>query len=468
MITPHDAARARLSPMSWIALAVALLIGVGSLQWLMAPGLMSYDSNLFYEQAITGVKHSTWPPMYTYLIMAVRAFGGTYGALFLIQAAMVFGFGGYLALKLSGPGDVRRLAALAIFMAAFVAVPPLYGTVMVLWNVVAAASFLLAAMTFQWSAIESGRPIWALFAVAAFAVCFALRYNSIFLILPALLVLVAFPTGVKSTARDRFWVAGGAVIAIGLAFGSFSHRLPDFHRLPPNAGVRHPFQTFDLIGISACSGESFLTPEMTAGHTITIDDIRGRYDPRHVNFTFLPKEGFEPFNKPFNAAEVNTYWWRALKAHPGCYLIHRIRAFGEQMGMNRTGIFYPTHGSMHPNRFGIALERPALADATVQFIARNSQPMWRRPFWLYLGSVVALAYLLIRRDVRFFPLSVMSLGAFAYAGSHLFVMAAGDARYIFPSSIVCVLVIAVTLAGRRTETFAWKRPNSVRSPPEAI
>jgi hypothetical protein len=436
-----------LGRVEWLALAVLTAAATAALHVVFAPGLMSYDSLVFYEQAVGEIRESTWPPMYAYLIRLVRAFGGGYGALFLLQAAAVLACGGWLAMRLSGGGPARRLLALDLYFLAFVAVPPLLGSMIVLWNVVAVAAALLAGLALQWAAATTGRLAFAIAAAAAYAVCFALRYNAVFLLALPVLALILWPTGPGAGGRARAASLLAVAAFFAAAFASFSHRLPDLQRLPANAGVR-TIQTFDLIGVSACAGTSYLTPEMTARGPVTIADLRAHYDPRHLNLSLAPRPGTASLVKPRDGAQVHAAWLTAVRAEPGCYLQHRWAVFAEQMGFAGGELFYPTHGEVHPNRFGYVLQRPELALPVVRWIDRAADHPLLRPGWLYLGAVAAVALLWRRRDPRVLPLAVLTASAFAYAGSHLFITPAADARYIFPSSVLCAVVVAAAIGGR--------------------
>ncbi|MDP3660659.1 hypothetical protein [Phenylobacterium sp.] len=447
-LSAAEQAGRRLGVVEWLALALCIGASAYQLHTIFAPGFMSFDSLLFYEEAIDGVTRSTWPPAYAYLIQITRALGGDYGALFLAQTAMVFGFGGYLTMRLAAGSSVRRLLALVLFMAAFIAVPPLLGTMIVLWNAVPVAGFMLAGAVFQLAGARGQRIGWALAAILAYATCFALRYNSVFLIGPEMLLLLAFPLGARSTAKHRITVATVALVAFAIALVSFSHRLPDLKPLPFNAGVR-TIQSFDLIGVSALCGESFLTPEMTAKGPVSIAAVRRHYDPRHLNVSLADRPGVASIVKPADADQVDAAWRRAVAAHPGCYLKHRWAVFTEQMGAAPGGLFYATHGGIDPNRFGFVLDNPEQAQRAAVAISQSANDPLRRPVWLYLGAVAAVLWLALRRDVRALPLGLLTLSALAYAGSHLFIAAAADARYIFPSNVLCVVVIAAALGGRQ-------------------
>lgn len=435
-----------LAAAEWAALLLLVALTTGGLHAVAAPGFMSFDSLLFYRQALTGIERSTWPPMYTYLIQMVRAAGGDYGTLFLLQWAMIAGFGGYLALRLSEGGMGRRLLALGVFFAGFWIVPPLLGTALTLWNVVPTAGFLLAGLAFQVAA-GRGRVGWSVAAVIAYAVAFALRYNAVFLVGPLVLLLLASPAGERSGTRSRGLVLLVALLAFAAAFQSFSYRLPDLKPLPFNAGVR-TLQTFDLIGISARCGESFLTAEMTAKGPVSVADIQAHYDPRHLNISMMDKPGAAPLSKPFDAASVAEAWGRAVRAHPGCYVTHRLMVFAEQMGAMPGGVFYATHGGVDPNPYGYRLAHPERAAKVVKAITEGADQIWRRQAWLYLIAAGAVVWMAWRRDARAWPLGALVLGAWAYAGSHLAVAAAADARYIFPASVPCLLVIAIAAGGR--------------------
>lgn len=442
-----------LGPPEWLALVLAVAIATGGLHLVFAPGFMSFDSLLFYEQAVSGITRSTWPPIYSYMIQAVRAAGGDYGALFLIQNAVVFFFGGYLALALAHGSRPRRLLVLALFFLAFLAVPALLGTAITLWNVTPVAGLFLAGAALQLWGLQGRRLLAAMAAAVAYAACFALRYDSIFLVVPTLLVLLALPLGTASGTRSRLAVAVMVAVAFSAAWLSFSYRLPDFQRLPFNAGVR-TLQTFDIVGISARCGEDFLTPEMTRQGPVSMADIRAHYDPRHLNLTMAPKPGLATIAKPFDAVQVDAAWRAAVRAHPGCYLAHRWAVFGEQMGLNPKGLFYPTHSGIDANRFGFELAHPERAMPASRAIASLADSPLTRPAWLYLGALVAVTVLGVRRDPRTATLAVLTLAALAYAGCHLFVAAAADARYIYASNLVCLVVIVAALGGCRRDEMA--------------
>lgn len=434
----------RPTALEWVALLILTGAATGGIWWFVAPGLMSYDSLLFWREAVEGVTLSTWPPAYAYLIQITRALGGGYGTLFLVQDAAVFGFGGYLVLTLARGPLALRLAALGVFFLLFPIVPAMLGPALVLWNSTPMLAFALAGMCLHAVAIRRGALAPALAAPLAYALAFSMRYDTLFLVAPALLALLVWPVGARSGARERLFVGVVTAVTFAVAWVSFSHRLPDLKPLRRNAGVQI-IQVFDLIGTSAECGENLLPAQLAGG--MSPQAIRSHYDPRHLNLSMASKPGLPDFGtakpQPIDRA------WRAAVAHrPYCYLRHRLAVFTEQMGLAPGEVFYPTHvGGIDANPFGFTLAHPRRAAALIAYVDSHAARIWRRPIWLYVLAVGATAWLAWRRDPRALPLALITLGALGYAGSRLFASPAADARYIFGSDVLCAVVAAAAVSG---------------------
>jgi hypothetical protein len=442
----------RLCAAEWGSLAVATVAAGLFLRLTVWPGLMSYDSLFFWREAVDGVTLSTWPPAYAYLVKFVRALGGSYGALLLAQDLAVVWFGGYLAMTLAGAERRARLCALALWFAGFAVFPTLLGTMLVLWNMTALAALTLAGLAGQLAAWRSGRLKGALLAALAYGAGFAIRYDAVVLLAPALGVLLAWPSGRSSPWAARSRVAGVLGATFGLGLISFAYRLPDLRPLEPNAGATI-IQTFDLIGGSAVCGADYLPPRMTRGGEVTPADIRAHYDPRHLNLSAEHKDHVADFG-PGWGREIGPAWRRLVTQRPDCYLRHRWRVFREQMGLVAGPVFYATHVGIDPNPYGFQLRRPKAALAVEDFVLRGAASQLFRPWWLYVGAVVAAAGASARRSPGALALWVPTACAWTYALSRLVLSPAADARYIFPASVLCAVVIA---AGAGPLILAVKR-----------
>jgi hypothetical protein len=401
---------------------------------------MSYDSLFAYEQGREGVVTMLWPPMHAYMFRLSDRLGAGPGGVFLAQTFGLF-LGASLSLNmLIGRRLVAGLAFLA-FTASFLYAPGQLGVLICNWRDVTTASCALLALAF-WLLAVRHRAGWLLVMAIGLAGCaVALRYNAFVLVAPLLLLMIWSPFG-DGGAKGRTTALAATAASLALAWASTHWRAPDLVALPPPQTFS-AVQEFDLIGISACADKNYLTPGMTEGQAITPYQIRKHYDPRHLLLTLADKPGLPRLIETDDEGAVGRQWAKVAPKEFGCYLAHRALVFTEQMGMARAGLFYPVHSGLDANRFGLKLARPAAAKRISDYVNGHAGALWRRPFLLYIAATLAAGLALAARLPRRLTILALLAGAYAYPALLFLAAPAADARYIFPSNVLCALVVCV-------------------------
>ena len=428
----------------WLALTALSAILTGLACYPSWPGYMSYDSLLAYEQALFGVRTALWPPLHTYMFQVSRMLGAESWGLFLTQTFVLL-FGAGLTIHVLTARRALAWVLCLFFAGGLVFVPALLGTLMAQWRDVPTAGFALLGLGL-WLAAAQARSIPLLMlGVVAMSLSIGLRYNAFVLLAPAMLLMVWRPF----LNRDRAWPARAAallmvVLGLGGVWASSQWRLPDLLPLP-DAQNFVATQEFDLIGISACAGYNYLPRAVTNGKPITVAQIRRAYDPRHLLMTLEPKPGVPQMLETDAQGQIQQSWAPVILREPGCYIAHRAAVAVEQMGLAKAGVFYPTHGAIDANTFGLALQNPEASRAVTRYIGMHADETARRPAWLYvlaagLGLMAAAAV----RPLAWLMLALLA-GAFGYPALLFLAGPAADARYIFPSSILCLLIMVVSL-----------------------
>lgn len=409
--------------------------------WPAWPGMMSFDSLYAYEESLRGVETMTWPPMHAYLFWLSRTLGaGTWG-LFVLQTFLLF-FAAAVIVNLLVRSRAWALAALAAFALAFVYVPELLGGAIVQWRDVTTASFALAGFA-AWLIAARRRSRTAL-AVAALClgIAAALRYNAVLLLVLVAPLMVWRPYLAPKAPRTAQGLAAGAlVVSLGLALASTHWRLPDLKAMPAGSSFAGT-QQFDLIGVSACADRNYLPPRITAGWPITPRQIRKAYDPRHLQLAYRPVPGAPRIQETDAGGQVQKVWPLVIRHQFGCYLAHRSAVFVEQMGLARRAVFYPTEAGIIPNPYGLKPAHPGAVVRLNAYIQSRAPELWRRPIWLYLLAPFATVILWRRRHPARMLFAALLAGAFAYPAALFVAGPAADARYIFPSNVICALLIA--------------------------
>lgn len=435
----------------WASALTFAVLASTAVCWPDWPGQMSYDSLHAYEASIIGIKNMVWPPMHAYLFWLSRQMPWGPGVLFAAQTFAIF-----LGAAVSASLLVRRraayLASLVGFAGLFVLVPPMLGVIQVQWRDVTTASFTALGLAF-WLMGARGRST-TLLVVSALALggAVSLRYNAfpLFALWIPLMIWRPF-LGEAAGARVRAITIAALVASLGLAWASTQWRLPDFkHMPPPNTLSR--IRLFDLLGVSACEGTSYVPLIVTQGEEpLTGEQVRKLYDPRHLQLAFGPHPGVPQFGllqkqTAQGAQAIDAAWRATIPTHLRCYFEHRSAVFAQQMGMTRGVVFYPTHGSIDANPWGIRFAHPAAAEALREWVSDGSLAWWRRPALLYLGAGLIAMALALQRDPRALLALALLGGACANAALLYLIGPAADARYIFPGNVLCALVIAVGLA----------------------
>ena len=442
-----EAASATPGAPRWASAFAFALAATAAICWPVWPGQMNYDGLYAYGSSVEGIRSMVWPPMHAYLFWLSRAAGFGAGGLLVGQVFALF-FGMAMAAGLMLRTRTATWCALAGFALLVVLFAPLLGALTAHFRDVPTASFAMLGLAAWLLAARSRSPVWLVAAGALSGVAVSLRYNAAALFVLTAPLMVWRPyLEQRAPARVRAVAACVLAASFGLAWASTQWRLPDFKRLPAPHTLQS-VQLFDLLGVSACAGRSYLPPSVARGQPLTVAQVGQIYDPRHLQLAFGPHPGVpqlfatQKYMTPQMRADIERSWRAAVSRDFGCYLSHRATVFGWQMGLLGDHVFLPTHRGIDANRFGLVLARPAAAEAMTDYVWRNAAERWRRPYLLYLGAALVVG-LLARRRSPAAPLAAALLGgALANAGALLLIAPAADARYIFASNVICAFLIA--------------------------
>jgi hypothetical protein len=405
------------------------------------PGYMSFDSLFAYREGLMGIDTIVWPPLHAYLFHVSQALGAASWGLFLFQTFSLF-LGAMLAINLLTPSRRASVFLCLGFVASFALVPAQMGVLFAQWRDVTTTSFSLLGLALWLLAARYRSNLLLAAGAAAFGAAVALRYNALPLVLPLLALMIAWPRP-HARRRQVAVAAGSAVLALGLAWASTHWRLPDLRYMPSEHNLAIT-QAFDLIGISACADEDDMPLAMTHGVRVSGYQIRKNYDPRHLLISMAAKPGV-PRLYEAPPEQIQAAWLSAVQRHPDCYLAHRLAVFVEQVGLARDDLFYPTHGTIDANPFGLSLAHPATSKAVRTYVDAHAGDLWRRPIVLDLLAVLGFVVAAARRGrVRLLDAALLG-GAGAYVAALFVAGPAADARYIFPATTFCALLVVLSV-----------------------
>jgi len=432
----------RLGEPGWLASLLVAAVATAAVCYPVWPGYMSYDSLFAYQQARYGVQSMLWPPLHTYMFQLSEAVGARTWGVFVFQTFTLFAAAGVALHLLVRNRPLGFLLSVGFAAVVFLS-PAVLGPMLVHWRDVPTASFAFLGLAFWLLAARYNQPLLLAPAALAFGCAVALRYNAFVLAAFLLALMVWSPLLGRPARFARPFAALCVIAALGFAWASTQWRLPDLMRMPTPANFAGT-QEFDLIGISACADRNYL-PVGVAPAGTSAYHIRKTYDPRHLHVTLAPKPGVPRFLETDAGGQVQRAWLPAILKEPGCYLSHRLTVFVEQMGMAEQGVFYPSHGVIDRNSFGLAVADPKTAGQVMGYIGETQDDIWRRPAWLYVLAIVLGGLAALRERAHAPLLLALLAGALAYPALLFVASPAADARYIFPSNVACALIALISL-----------------------
>jgi hypothetical protein len=430
----------KLNP-TWIIVfySIILMIANSVVFW---PGIMNWDSESQYNQALTG-NYGDWHPpimakLWSFYIPLLK--GG--GLLLLTHLAVFWTAICLVSISFSRRGN--RLGALAILVISVL--PPFLAFNAYLIKDVGMAVSLLGAfaITFYFRAAERPLPLPALFAVLVLLIYAALvRANGIFAAAPLAIYALA-----PSLKKRLLLLAIISVCMVGLWIplsGVINHRVL-------NAASEYPIRSlkeFDLVGIARYSGDlSVFIPDSK----ITPDVVRRCYSPGKWDSL-----GSSPCDI---LGQVPNYksWALLIAAHPFAYATHRLMHMNEELHA-----LTPPDVGPKPLKWNFPHFHREAFDARVESILTFSPnvPLFAPLVTFVLALFITGLSFRSRKqnestfaDAAFFLAgsSAMYTGAFAVVG------VADDYRYEYYPMIAAMIALVSYVCSRESDRSSFSTP----------
>lgn len=430
------------------ALAVTVLFSIAS-----NPGFMSFDSVEALRQAREGVEGSQYPPFGSYVW---RVFDWVWPGPTLMQlfqnGTLLLSFA-WILKNIGWPWPIRL-----VILAIFALLPPLTGTMLVVWKDVAVAAFYMLsfALMFAASKLEIGAKRNGLLAAGVvFLFCgMAYRFNAA----SGALAILVYAFSLRENGRGvrvsfvKYCLSAFAFLLIlfSLVWVINSFRFPEFVRLEKNTNIMS-IMRHDLVGISAFSGESFLKDN--SGLPVAPEYLKKIYDARHLNIT-SNNDSEKRISSELDG--LTQQWLGAIKKNPGAYLKHRLTIFSEYVGFHDHEIFYVTHPNVDQNKFGIVQLPNRLTPVFVNYVVFFKQSFVDRAWIYYLIGFLALASAFLQKDFRYrIEAAVTLFSALLYLAPMYFITPAGDLRYNFWS--ICGTLVSIVFVGAGYAEKIWQK-----------
>lgn len=427
-----------------------------SLSALLYPGMLNMDSASMLEQAMTGRFNDWHSP-------AVSMLWGVLNHLWSgPPSLLIFGLALYVAgacwfVRNAATGKAANVAALLLLCLW----PPLLNDLSLVGKDQAFIACLMPAIALVLQAKSDGRlSPWMLVLLAAliFAAC-AIRQDSAIALIPCLILLYRLPLGNRS--KGFGWSLAGALAIFSVMAGLVL--TTGFNRLVAQAYVTFPLQTtlvHDLAGISART-DLYLMPSYV-DPALDLPMLKGRYTP--VSGDPVLFDMHNPIVKivaeKADVQDLESAWANAVLHHPWAYLQHRIATFVDLLGIEEPQpyqLYQPDTDEFgahwhhltaadhikNPHNAVLTLYRghlmPALLDT----------PVFRGYAYDIALLALGLLALIRRRGPRDAVIAALGAGALLHQAALLTVSPAALFRYLYPSVLITLVMLVLTITGPR-------------------
>ncbi len=429
---------------------VSIVIVWGLILYAIYPGFMSYDSFHALREARGTVQGGTYPPFVSYVW---RIFDFVWpGPTFMMIAQnflLLFSIG--VLLKKLNYSD-KAIVLLITFIAWL---PPILGTMIVVWKDVSVAACFCASIACFKSAETNPYKNFLISLGIIFLFCgAAFRFNAISGVLPLLMWLsykrFFSKWGMAKSCLSSFIIF---VAILGGVNSLNSYRFPSFEKLAPNKGF-DVIMAYDLVGISVVRSKTVdAISDLTTGKPIAIEYLKNIYEPRHINITIdNDKENRIAFLKSASSSNLRKTWFSEVANNPLAYLKHRTTVFSQLIGATAMPMFYPTHGRVDQNELGITQHPNKLTTLLLKYISGSSYTLMCKPWFYYLIGFMTLVFATaLKRKIDLVTMFFIFLSGILYISPFFFIAPAADLRYNLWAVTAMLITLLIALA-----------PNSVK------
>ena len=405
------------------------------------PGFMSYDTIHALVSARNGVLDSMWPPMVSYVWALVDFVWPHPWVMFLVQVMTLMLSINFIVYRCTGSYLYTALA-----LVAYLAVPVILGTVVVIWKDVLMAAIFLAALAFM---LPEEPPHMNLRKIARSSVALLLifiglcvRHNGVFAAVPLVYLFSLNVLRQGAPVRKRIPIRE-LILTLGIVILLFTGKtVIDMYSLPSLNKLSSSTEFFirsvrilDIAGASVCANQN-LFDELAP--TLSVAQIADGYDARHINLsskvlTAVPEN-----------ANVNSVWLRVAAHHPICFMSNKASMTAYLLGVEPGDQFAITSPGIDTNPYGYKLAESHDRDVVVEYIVSMSKVDFLRPWFLYVvTSFLLLMSTYLKRVTT--EVCVISASGFFYFASLVLFGNAADARLPFYSTTAVLLTFALLL-----------------------
>jgi len=435
---------------------VAGLILFALLLALLYPGMLNMDSAGMLEQAMKGQFNDWHSPAVSLLWRGLNHLYPGPASLLALGLGLYTAGAGWFAVR-AAKGPIAGIVVL-LFLCLW---PPLLNDLSLVGKDQAFIACLVPFIALVWQAKSTGRltsPMLALLAALVFAAC-AVRRDTPVCLIPALALLYRLPAG--NRAKGFGWGMAGAlavlsVVAGFVLAGAFDRHVARAYRM-------FPLQTtlvHDLAGISART-DLYLMPSYV-DPAFDLTAIKERYTPVSgdpVLFDLNHPIVKIVADKP-SVRDLERTWLSAVLRHPRAYLLHRLAAFSELLGIDDPAEYqlyqantdagaakwHALPPSMHvenPDNAVLALYRQSIMPVLLP------TPVFRGYAYDILLLVLMGLALARRRGAPDAVILALGAGALLHQAALFLASPAALFRYLYPSVLLVVAMTVLTVTGLR-------------------
>jgi hypothetical protein len=427
---------------AWLIVALAVT-GFALTLAVFHPGYLTNDATYVY-QYMKEWRFGDWQsPLMSMLWWVIDPIAPGPGSMFLLFATSY-----WLAFAMIALTVARRSALLGLLVPLLALTPPAFMLLGMIWrDVLFAVAWLLAAAIVYASAGRGAFWRWTAAALALVLIGFGilLRPTAIFAA-PLLIACAIWPLRFDFKRTALLFVP---LVALGYALVHVTYYVVlDVKRENP----LHSVFVFDLGGITHFSGENQFPVSWTPEETALLTSRCYNPDRWDSYWTIEPcKFVMQRLERPdeviFGTPRLTEAWKRALMAHPGAYLRHRLTYFWTFLASPDT-LTLELYNADDPARTPLA-ERSAFKAVVALHDMLKRTVLFRPGLWLALAVVVGL----IAIPRRATPSGALAIGvtgsAVFYVMTFLPFGVAADFRYGYWCVLASLAAFGAAIAAYR-------------------